>query len=312
MSETRSELIGELFAAKRATQPSASMADWFASFNDSTRHQRCSVVRAILGGRQSPTVAHAFAAGYQSAVEALFQMETPELASLCVSETGGNHPRVIETSLNNEDGRLFLNGRKQFVSGAKDAQVLFVAATTGSSDTGLPQLKVVRVRNGQPGLDIQEMPPLGFVPEMPHGRVTFDALEVDAADVLPGDGYLNYIKPFRSVEDLHVMAALSAYRFGEAIDSGWDREACAKHIPLLLSLTSLANSDWSSASLHLSLFACREQLLRLLETTDPLYEQFNPEGFTNWKRDRKLLSIASQAHAKRTDNAWHSLQALKP
>jgi hypothetical protein len=65
------------------------------------------------------------------------------------------------------------------------------------------------------------MPPTRFVPEVPHARLAFDGVAVAHEDVLPGDGYERYIKPFRSVEDIHVTAAVLAYLLAEAGRRGW-------------------------------------------------------------------------------------------
>ena len=39
-----------------------------------------------------------------------------------------------------------------------------------------------------------------FVPEISHAEVELDRVKVSDADVLPGDGYDDYLKPFRTIE----------------------------------------------------------------------------------------------------------------
>lgn len=303
------DLLRALFTLKRVSRSPKSMAEWFQGFNDSVRDYDSSLDRAILGGRMSRDVGHAFVSGYQSALERLFGMESPMLASLCVSERGGNHPRAIETRLSTDGDRFVLNGHKQFVSGAEDSQQLFVAATTGTSSEGYPTLKLVRVDARQSGVNVRPMPPLGFVPEISHGTVTLQDVRIAPDQVLPGDGYLQYIKPFRTLEDLHVLAALAAFRMGEAIESNWDKTEQALHLPPLLALRQLNTMPINAPETHLALFACREQMNVLFAATDDQYRQRNPEGFKRWERDRKLLDIAGKAQNQRTQKAWKAVVA---
>ncbi len=46
-----------------------------------------------------------------------------------------------------------------------------------------------------------------FVPEVPHARVQLNDVRLDAAALLPGDGYQAYVQPFRSIADMHVTLA---------------------------------------------------------------------------------------------------------
>ena len=47
--------------------------------------------------------------------------------------------------------------------------------------------------------------------EIPHAEVGLDRVRVEASAVLPGDGYADYVKPFRTIEDAHVHCALLGY-----------------------------------------------------------------------------------------------------
>ena len=198
-----------------------SMAAWFEAFNAQTRRFESSIDRAILGGRLSLNVGFAFTSGYQSAIESLFlgdSLKDGELAlsSLCVSEVKGNHPRAIETRLYQDGGRLFIDGNKQFVSGACDAQMIYVACRdetmgTGFDDEGRPKLKVVAIPTQSHGVVIQAMPALGFMPEISHGKVRLAEVEIFGHQILDGDGYLAYVKAFRTYEDVHVLAAIVGY-----------------------------------------------------------------------------------------------------
>ncbi len=72
-----------------------------------------------------------------------------------------------------------------------------------------------------PGVRLLPMPATRFVPEVPHARVQLDDVHVEDDELLPGDGYDAYVKPFRSIEDMHVTLAVLAYLLREARQRGW-------------------------------------------------------------------------------------------
>lgn len=290
------------------------MAQWFKDFNQQSRQFERSLDRAILGGRLSENVSFSFAAAYQSAIESLFQTDDILLSSFCVSEEKGNHPRDIHTKLFYESGNLVISGTKQFVSGANDSQRLYIScrderSSDGIDTLGRPILKMIVLPAFIAGLQIQEMPALGFIPEVSHGRVFLDHVEVSENQILKGDGYLAYIKAFRNHEDLHVLAAITAYRLGEAIEASWPKEIVENHISLILALRSLADMDLNQSSAHIALAACRSQLELLITQTNAIFEKLNPKAYQLWKRDKVLLNIAKAAHQKRTEGAWQLFDA---
>jgi len=322
-------LIEALLSRSQQRKSFDAMAAWFDSFNQQTRLFESSIDRAILGGRLSLNVGFAFTSGYQSAIESLFeggkleggklqgdkfhgesvQSDGLMLSSLCVTEVKGNHPRAIETRLYREGGRYFVDGNKQFVSGACDSQMIYVACRdetvgNGFDDEGKPKLKVVAIPTQSQGVAIQTMPVLGFIPEVSHGKVKLERVEIVDSQVLEGDGYLTYVKAFRTFEDLHVLAAIVGYRLGEAIDSQWDTVSIEAHISLILALRAINFMPLAEPVAHISLAACRRQLITLIEATNTQFESHNPLAFENWQRDQVLLKVASKAHQIRTAKAW--------
>lgn len=290
------------------------MAEWFKDFNQQSRQFEQTIDRAILGGRLSDCVGFSFAAAYQSAIESLFQADDILLSSFCVSEEKGNHPRDIHTRLFHHSGKLVVSGKKKFVSGANDSQRLYIACRDERNSDGIDKLgrsilKMVVLPASIAGLQIQEMPALGFMPEVSHGKVFLDHVEISENQILEGDGYLAYIKAFRNHEDLHVLAAITAYRLGEAIEASWPKEIVENHISLILALRSLADMDLNQSSAHIALAACRSQLELLITQTNAIFEKLNPKAYQLWKRDKVLLNIAKAAHQKRTEGAWQLFDA---
>jgi len=298
----------DLLIAPTLPETPAAFGQWFDGFKRLRSAHPDSVDRATLGGRASSSVGFAFASGYQSAIEHLFQAhmdpENPALASLCVSETTGNHPRAIETTLTQKDGAWRLHGEKSFVSGALDAARLFVACKTGTDQEGQPMIKVVRVDCNQPGVQITPLPALPFVPEVSHGRVKLDQVMISAQHILPGDGYLGYVKPFRTCEDIHVCAGVLGYLIGEAVKSGWPESLLERMLALVLCFQQLAKQPLDSASNHIALAGARQQLDALIESCSEAFRSQSPEAFKLWQRDRALLNIAQKAHGARTEKAW--------
>lgn len=309
-------LIETLLSPSIERKTFGSMADWFESFNRHTRGFSQSIDRAMLGGRLSLNVGFAFSAAYQSAIEALFKPHDILLSSFCVTEEQGNHPRAIETRLFEDAGKLYLSGHKKFVSGANDSQQLYIACRderegNGIDAQGRPIIKMIVTKAKSKGLEIQAMPALGFVPEVSHGKVTLDHVLLSEDQICLGDGYLNYVKAFRSYEDLHVLAAITAYRLAEAIEGKWPRDILEGHISLILAIRSLSEMDLNKPAAHIGLAACRSQLDGVILNTNSLFKQHNSQAYALWERDKILLSIAKTAHQKRTQGAWNKFTDIE-
>tara|TARA_R110002072_G_scaffold47597_2_gene130756 strand:+ start:24214 stop:25176 length:963 start_codon:yes stop_codon:yes gene_type:complete len=308
-------LINILLSPSLERKTFGSMAEWFKDFNQQTRQFLKPLDRAMLGGRLSLNVGFAFTSGYQSAIEALFKPEKIQLSSFCVTEEKGNHSRAIETRVFKRSDELFVSGGKSFVSGANDSECLYIACRderngSGVDADGRPIIKMISIKTESEGIDIQAMPALGFIPEVSHGKVILNNVAVNEEKIFSGDGYLNYIKAFRSYEDLHVLAAITGYRLGEAMDGLWPQDVLEKHIALLLALRSLSNMNLNKPAAHIGLATCRAQMHELIMGTDAFFEQKNSQAYDLWMRDKVLLNVAQTAHQKRTQRAWESFDSL--
>ncbi len=266
-------------------QPPCPAEDWWA--------WHCAVeadhplARAALAAARADHLAAAFTSGYQAAIESLLGETRP--SALAVTEQGGGHPRAIATTL--VDGRL--RGTKTFVTHGPDAEAVWVVARVGEAE-GRPALKVARVVADAPGIRWSPGPTPPFVPEVAHGILSLHDTPVER--VLDGDGYLAVVKPFRTVEDLHVLAAAMGFALGEAARQGcepaWREDALA----LLLALEPLAAADPGDPAVHLPLAALFRQAGALLDAapwSDP----------PRWQRDRTLLDVARGIRERRTRRA---------
>lgn len=313
MTQTRTtsidELVNILLSGSVQQLSYDTISEWFSAFNQQTRLFELPIDRAILGGRMSTCLGFAFAAAYQSAIEALFKPDEIVLSSFCVTEKTGNHPRAIETTLSCQEDTLLLNGSKSFVSGATDSSCLYIACRdqrlgSGFDEQGRPLIKMLKIPAQREGLNIQTLPALGFVPEVSHGSVSFENVVVTEEDILLGDGYLDYVKAFRTYEDLYVLSAVTAYRLAEAVSGKWPPSIQEKHISLILALRSLSSMNLLQSSSHIALAACRTQFDELIQNTNALFKQSDSEAFKRWERDQVLLTIAKKAHLSRTQKAW--------
>ncbi|MCA9708944.1 MAG: acyl-CoA dehydrogenase family protein, partial [Myxococcales bacterium] len=174
--------------------------------------------RAVTGGALADRLGLAFAAGYRSALLALTGEASH--AALCITEEGGAHPRAIRTRVDVDGDTASLTGTKAWSTLAGSARTLLVAASIGH-EGDRNRLRVVRVPADAEGVTLHAMPPTPFTPEIPHYRVELSGVRVPAEAILEGDGYDRVIKPFRTVEDVHVVAAAAAHVVAVGRRAGW-------------------------------------------------------------------------------------------
>lgn len=263
--------------------------------------------RAVAGGFCSQSTGIAFAAGYQSALQALVP-DTVDFraASFCVTEASGNRPAAIATTLKPTAEGWILDGQKSFVSGADQAQCLLVAASTGTDEQGRNRLVMVAVDTHQPGISISALPPLPFAPEFSHGSVQLTQVSITAGQILPGDGYADYIKPFRTVEDIFVGAALLGHCLRQArlfqLSSSLQEELLA----LVMLHKQLAEQPASAPATHIALAGSRHLAESTLSRFETALHEADPAQGRLWSRDKLLLNVAAKARQQRTLRAWES------
>lgn len=251
-------------------------------------------------------VADAFLAGLEAALRTLVPGETARVA-LCATEDEGAHPRGIKARLTPDGDGFRLDGVKRWSTMAPRAEALLVVASTGVDDQGRNRLRVARVDRRAPGVTVEEMPATPFVPEVPHGVVTLREVRVEQEDLLPGDGWERYLRPFRTIEDTHVHAALLAYVLGVATRAGWARERVEELVALIASARAAAVAGPGSPSTHLLVAGLIRQARRFLEETTDEWDKVDPDERARWRRDAPLLTIAAKVRELRREAAWRSL-----
>ena len=269
-----------------------------------TRELDRPIDRAVLGGLRADRLGFAFVVGYRAALHVLAPSAGPHaLVALSATEAGGNHPRAIQTRL--QGGRL--RGRKRWTTLGARAESVLVVATVGVDELGRNQLKVARVPIDRAGVRVSPMPDAPFVPEVPHAELTFDDVPVADDEVLPGDGYADYLKPFRTLEDVYVHAALVGHLVGVGRRFAWPREALEELVSLASTLRALASEPPRAPATHLALAGVLTSIGRALERLAPCWSLVDEGTRARWERDRVLLTVASKARDARRDTAWKKL-----
>jgi len=260
------------------------------------------VDRAFAGGVAADRLGFAFAGGYAEALRALVP-GLVGISALCATEQGGNHPRAIRTTVTPASpGHYTLTGHKRWATLASAASSLLVVASTGLDATGKNRLRVVRVPTTAPGVTLLPAS-VPFVPEIPHAEVVLEQVRVTDADLLPGDGYDAYLKPFRTLEDLHVHAALAGYLVGVARRRGFPRELLEQLLAVAIATRALAAADTTAATTHLALAGLLDLVTRIVVDVERVWAASPDAEHARWQRDRALLQVAGKARTARRERA---------
>jgi alkylation response protein AidB-like acyl-CoA dehydrogenase len=264
--------------------------------------------RALASGYAADRLGFAFAAGYEAALAALVPALPPDaVASFCVTEAGGNHPRAITTRLDVAGAGGAVTGDKRWSTMAPLAEVLVVIAREGEDAAGRPRLRAVLVGAGAPGVRVREMPAPPFVPEVPHAELELRDVKVSAAELLPGDGYTDYVKPFRTVEDLHVQAGLLGYVLSVAARHGFPEDVRERLVTAAVTVRAVAALSPRRAETHVALAGLLSDVARVLTDIEPYWTRVGDSERERWYRDRALASVAGKAREQRRERAWEEL-----
>jgi len=268
-----------------------------------------SMARAAVAGSLADRIGFAFVGGYRAALARWVpDLEFESLVCLSATESGGAHPRAIQTSLAaGTGGDFILDGEKIWSTLAPLAREALVVARSGELADGRPRLLVVRTPLGAPGVEIEAMPEPVFAPEVPHAVVRFSDVRVRAEQLLEGDGYEGYLKPFRTIEDLHVHAALVGYWISVARRSGFPKDLVERSLSLLASLSALGEGDPLAPALHVALAGAIADARSLLADTEPHWQRVTRPERERWLRDAPLLRVAERARAARLERAWQRI-----
>ncbi|TFF41221.1 acyl-CoA dehydrogenase [Pseudomonas sp. RIT623] len=251
---------------------------------------------AVLGGRAMATPGLAFLLGYQAALRVLWPSAPASLGALCATERRSVRPADMHTRL---DG-LRLTGSKDFVTAGLEAEWLLVAARHEEPGES-PRLQLAVVYPGEPGVILEALPTLPLMPEVGHGRLL---LQGAACELLAGDGWDAYVKPFRSLEDLYVLAALVAWLHGVAQECGWPQGLRLRLVALLAGCAEGSRQCADSVACHLLLGGLFAQFQGLRGEIDQALANGPGQWAQLWQRDQGVLALATAARDQRLAKAW--------
>jgi hypothetical protein len=284
---------------------------WWRRFREAEPGAMAPFDRAVLAGFRADRLAGAFAGGYQGALRTLIpgRLGDDEIASFCVSEPGGNSPRAIESRLvPRADGGFTLTGQKRWSTMAPVASVLLIAADEGVDAAGRKRFKLVRVDAPAPGLTITRMPPTKFIPEIPHAELTLEDVPVAATAPFPGDGYADYVKRFRTVEDVLIHGAVLGYFLGAARRFEFPETVIERAVSAILTARVLSEMDFDAPETHIALAGALARDANLLDHSDAHWEKAEEAERERWRRDRKGFgSVAGEIREARRRRAWERL-----
>ena len=251
---------------------------------------------AVLGGRAMATPGLAFLIGYQAALRVLWPSAPAALGALCATERRSVRPADMHSRLEG----LRVTGRKDFVTAGLEAEWLLVAARCEAAGESA-QLKLAVVYPGEPGVTLEALPTLPLMPEVGHARLT---LQQAACELLAGDGWDAYVKPFRSLEDLYVLAALVAWLYGVGQESAWPQALQLRLLGLLGGCAEGSRQCADSVGCHLLLGGLFAQLNALRGELDQALAAGPEQWAQLWQRDQGVLALATAARDKRLAKAW--------
>ncbi|KPA88416.1 MULTISPECIES: acyl-CoA dehydrogenase family protein [Pseudomonas] len=251
---------------------------------------------AVRGGHVMATPGLAFLVGYQAALRMLWPSAPGSLGALCATEQRSLRPADMQTRVEG----LRLCGRKDFVTAGTAADWLLVAARSEEQGEA-PRLSLVIVYPGEPGIRLESLPALPLMPEIGHGRVHFDQA---ACERLAGDGWEAYVKPFRTLEDIYVLGALTAWLLGVGQHGDWPQALQLRLLGLLAGLSEASRQNPAATAGHVLLGGLFAQFDGLKGELDEAFAAGPPAWREMWQRDRGVLDIAAGARARRLAKAW--------
>ncbi|MFI9507599.1 acyl-CoA dehydrogenase family protein [Nocardia sp. NPDC052566] len=258
---------------------------------------------ALAAGLGADRLGFAFLSGYQEALRALVpELPADELVAVCATEAGGAHPSAIATTLTERDGWT-VDGTKSFATLGIMARRLLVIASIGAVD-GRNRLRAALVDATRPEVTVMNLPATPFAPEIPHATVTFTGAP---ARVLPGDGYADYLKPFRTIEDVHVLAAALGWFVRVGREAEWPQWAMQRLLAAIALVRGLDIARPGSPGVHIAFGGAYEYFDQLRAELEPLWERADAVTRQRWERDRPLLATAGRVRALRLEAAWQSI-----
>jgi hypothetical protein len=250
---------------------------------------------AVVGARMMATPGLAFLVGYQAALRMLWPSAPLSLGALCATEQRSLRVADMQTRLHD----LRLSGRKDFVTAGDAADWLLIAARSEQQGEA-PRLSLAVVYPDEPGVRVEKLPPIPLMPDISHGRLFLDNA---LCELLAGDGWDAYVKPFRTLEDIYVLSAMTAWLYGVGQDSDWPQALQLRLLALLAGCAEVSRHPPVSPAGHVLLGGLFAQFEGLKGEINAALAEGPPQWAAMWQRDQAVLDLAAGARGKRLAKA---------
>jgi hypothetical protein len=250
---------------------------------------------AVAGGRLMATPGLAFLVGYQAALRMLWPSAPLSLGALCATEQRSLRVADMQTRLRD----LRLSGRKDFVTAGDAADWLLVAARSEEPGSD-PRLSLAVVYPGEPGVRLEKLAPMPLMPDIGHGRLFLDNA---LCELLAGDGWDAYVKPFRTLEDIYVLSAMTAWLFGIGQDNDWPHTLQLRLLALLAGCAEVSRQAPNNPAGHVLLGGLFAQFDGLKAEVNQAMTDGPPQWAAVWQRDQAVMDLAAGARGKRLAKA---------
>lgn len=246
---------------------------------------------AVLGGRLKTTPGLAFLVGYQAALRMLWPSAPPSLGALCATELRSLRVADMQTRLTD----LRLSGRKDFVTAGDAADWLLIAARSEAPGES-PRLSLAVVYPGEPGVRLEKLPAMPLMPDISHGQLFLDNA---LCELLAGDGWDAYVKPFRTLEDVYVLSAMTAWLYGVGQESDWPQVLQLRLLALLAGCAEASRQAPNNSAGHVLLGGLFAQFDGLKVEVNQALADGPPQWAAMWQRDQAVMDLAAGARGKR-------------
>jgi hypothetical protein len=270
------------------------------------RHADCSpFVAGIAAALQADRLAWAFFSGYQAAIRSAFPGALPAatVAAFCVQEPGRKISEIT-TSLDEDAGGLLLRGHKSWLLADPQDFVLFVLARRAGRSKGPGSLAVVSLPFQADGIGRGPVRAQAMVPELAHTEVSFDAVSLSTSQILPGDGYADYAKPFRVREDICVTGCALACLFAEGRAGEWPAPWAQRCIAAIAGLESCSGMDPNDARTHILTAGTLSFAGAVIRESGQHWRDDQVAARDRWQRDRSILDLGKEARRQRAIKSW--------
>lgn len=292
----------------KETSPSSggdSFAVWKKSFFDIIDKTSSTPRAALLAGASTRVPAFVFASGYQSALRKILPVDRGVFASFCITEKAGASPRVLQTRIQKKNGSYILSGEKSFVTMAEESGNYFVCAHESDPAAEKKSFRIVKVDKTADGPDLTDLD-ISFVSEVSHASAVFKDIEVAPDAVLPGDGYTEYVKPFRTIEDIHLFAAFAGFLLARGFEMHWPVIIMEKLAALVSALLNPEIDSPETPDSVIAVSGIKALFDHIIAESSSLKISDDEKEAEKWHRDKKLFDVAGSVRRKRTDSFWKS------